>query len=135
MLKDSMYEDVDASWADVNNDGNTDLMVALAAMNIMERISIYYPRVYLNDGKANFKKLENAFIMNISLHPVLLPNDFNGDGYIDLFLGGRAMPWNYGEIPRSYLLQNDGTGKFIDVTDNICKRIGQHWNGNQRSLV
>ena len=52
-------------------------------------------------------------------------NDFNGDGFIDLFLGGRAVPWNYGEIPRSYLLQNDGTGKFKDVTDGYAKELAK----------
>jgi hypothetical protein len=42
--------------------------------------------------------------------------DFNGDGKIDLFIGGRCEPFAYGKTPRSYLLQNDGTGKFTDVT-------------------
>ena len=74
------------------------------------------PRVYFNDGKGNFKKLENAF-NNLYLHfPVLYPVILIGDGYTDLFIGGRAVPWDYGQIPSSYLLQNDGTGKFKDVT-------------------
>ena len=42
---------------------------------------------------------------------------------LDLFIGGRAVPWQYGTIPRSYLLQNDGTGKFTDVTEKYCERI------------
>ena len=52
-----------------------------------------------------------------------MPYDFNGDGFIDLFIGGRAVPWQYGQIPQSYLLQNDGTGKFTDVTDKYAKDL------------
>jgi hypothetical protein len=45
-----------------------------------------------------------------------VPGDFNGDGHIDLFVGRRAVSRNYGQIPRSYLLENDGKGHFTDVT-------------------
>jgi hypothetical protein len=44
------------------------------------------------------------------------PYDFNNDGAMDLFVGGRAVPWEYGQVPKSYLLQNDGAGHFKDVT-------------------
>ncbi len=92
-------------------------------MNITATTNIYCPGYYLNDGKANFTKLKNAFT-NIAVTPsCIIANDFNGDGFIDLFLGGRTVPWNYGEIPRSYLLQNDGTGKFTDVTVKHAKEL------------
>ena len=48
----------------------------------------------------------------------------NGDGFVDLFIGGRSVPWEYGKTPKSYLLQNDGTGKFIDVTEKYSKELG-----------
>jgi hypothetical protein len=44
---------------------------------------------------------------------------------MDLFIGGRAVPWEYGEIPSSYLLQNDGTGKFRDVTNQYAKELSK----------
>ncbi len=53
----------------------------------------------------------------------IVPCDFNGDGYTDLFIGARDVPWNYGEAPKSYLFQNDGTGKFIDVTEKNAKGL------------
>jgi enediyne biosynthesis protein E4 len=40
-----------------------------------------------------------------------------------VFVGGRAVPWEYGQTPKSYLLQNDGTGKFTDVTDKLAKGL------------
>ncbi len=49
-----------------------------------------------------------------------VPLDFNGDGFADLFIGGRSVPFNYGQIPQSYLLLNDGKGKFTDVTDKVA---------------
>ena len=42
---------------------------------------------------------------------------------MDLFIGGRVVPWEYGKTPQSYLLQNDGTGKFIDVTEKYSNEL------------
>ncbi len=123
MFLDSMYEDVSATWADVNNDGHIDLVIATGGNEYYGSDEHLLPRIFLNDGKANFKKLKDAFA-NIAVTPsCIIANDFNADGFVDLFLGGRTVPWNYGEIPRSYLLQNDGTGKFIDVTDKHAKDL------------
>jgi hypothetical protein len=36
---------------------------------------------------------------------------------MDLFIGARAVPWEYGQVPKSYLLLNDRKGRFKDVTD------------------
>jgi hypothetical protein len=51
-------------------------------------------------------------------------NDFSGDWAVDLFIGGRSVPFEYGQVPRSYLLQNDGKGHFTDVTDRYAKELG-----------
>jgi hypothetical protein len=50
MLKDSMYEDVDAAWTDVNNDGNIDLVIASGGNEYYGDDPHLLPRVYLNDG-------------------------------------------------------------------------------------
>jgi enediyne biosynthesis protein E4 len=116
MMADSMYEDVDASFADLNNDGNIDLVVGTGGNEYFGRDQNMLPRLYLNDGAGNFMRLQNAFDGIHLTASCIIPYDFNGDGATDLFVGGRAVPWAYGQTPRSYLLQNDGSGRFKDVT-------------------
>src|SRR4029078_1862538 len=125
MLKDSMYEDVDAAWTDVNNDGNPDLVVASGGNEYYGQDEHLLPRVYLNDGNAHFTKKGDAFSSLYYTFSCVVPYDFNGDGFMDLFLGGRDVAWEYGQTPHSYLLQNDGTGKFTDVTDKYSKELSQ----------
>ncbi len=123
--RDSVYEDVDACWVDVNNDKHTDLVVASGGNEYYGADEHLQPRVYLNDGKANLTKLQNAFDNIFLTASCIVPYDFTGDGYVDLFVGGRAVPWEYGQMPTSYLLQNDGTGKFNDVTVKYSKELSQ----------
>ncbi|HWY35920.1 MAG TPA: VCBS repeat-containing protein, partial [Nitrosopumilaceae archaeon] len=78
------------------------------------------PRIFLNDGKGNFKRDPTAFDSIFVNAVSIVSFDFNGDGYPDLFIGGRSVPLKYGQIPRSYLLLNNGKGKFIDVTDKLA---------------
>ena len=85
-----MYEDVDAAWADLNNDGYIDLVIASGGNEYYGNDVHLSPRVYLNDGKARFKKLENAFDNIFLTASCIVPSDFNGDGFMDLFIGGQG---------------------------------------------
>jgi hypothetical protein len=125
MEKDSMWENVDAKWIDVNNDGNLDLVIASGGNEYYGKDQHLLPLLYLNDGKGNLQRKNDAFSDVYVTQSVVVPYDFNGDGFVDLFIGGRAIPWQYGAIPRSYLLQNDGTGKFTDVTEKYCKDLAE----------
>ena len=121
---DSTYEDVAAVWADVNNDSFTDLVIASGGNEYYGNSDYLLPRVYLNDNKGNLQRLTDAFDKDIMLTAsCVVPYDFTGDGYIDLFIGGRAVPNEYGTIPQSYLLKNDGKGKFADVTQQYSEEL------------
>lgn len=116
LLQDSMWENTDAIWADVNNDGATDLVIASGGNEYYGEDVHLLPLLYLNDGKGKLTRKVNAFTAIYSTQSKIVADDINGDGHIDLFIAGRVEPWKYGVAPRSYLLQNDGTGKFKDVT-------------------
>ena len=123
--KDSIYENIDACFTDVNNDGNIDIVIASGGNEFYGNDFHNTPRVYLNDGKANFTKLENAFGNLYLTASCVVPYDFNGDGFVDLFIGARAVPFEYGQVPQSYLLLNDKKGKFINVTDQYAPGLSK----------
>jgi hypothetical protein len=120
---DSTYEDVDAFWADVDHDGNTDLVVASGGNEFYGQDTILTPRIYLGDGKGHLRKKEDAFSNLFINASCILPVEIDGDGNTDLFLGARSVPFNYGTPPRSCLLRNDGKGHFTDVTDKYAKGL------------
>src|ERR1700722_14457308 len=120
---DSSYEDVDACITDLNHDGKPDLVIASGGNEFYGPDPHLSPRVYLNDGKGNLTKKANAFDSLYVNASCVVAADFNGDGFPDLFIGGRSVPYNYGEVPRSYLLQNDGNGHFTDVTEKNAPEL------------
>jgi enediyne biosynthesis protein E4 len=121
--KDSTYEDIGACWTDVNNDGTNDLVIASGGNEYFGNDQYLLPRVYLNNGKEGLDKLNNAFDSIYVNASSVVPYDFSGDGYVDLFISGRSIPYAYGIPPRSFLLQNDGKGKFKDVTNQYSEEL------------
>lgn len=114
---DSLNEDVGATFYDANGDKALDLIVVSGGNEFKEQETPMQPRLYLNDGKGRFTRLADAFTGVSFNGSCPATNDFDGDGDLDLFLGGRSVPWNYGLTPRSFLLENDGKGHYTDVTE------------------
>ncbi|HZI40552.1 MAG TPA: VCBS repeat-containing protein [Gemmatimonadaceae bacterium] len=113
---DSLQEDVDAVFFDANGDGHPDLYVVSGGNEFSGEDDALQDRLYINDGKGNFHRDMQALPRFAESGSCVVPGDFNGDGRIDLFVGRRAVARSYGQMPRSYLLENDGKGHFTDVT-------------------
>jgi hypothetical protein len=115
-VADSLSEDVDAAFVDANGDGHLDLYVVSGGNEFWGEDEALQDRLYLNDGKGNFHRDRAALPRVAESGSCVVPGDFNGDGHVDLFVGRRVVSRKYGLTPKSYLLQNDGTGHFVDVT-------------------
>jgi hypothetical protein len=122
---DSLAEDVDAAFFDANGDGYPDLVVASGGNEFWGEADALRPRLYLNDGHGNFRRDVNAFPGIFENASCVVPGDFDGDGHVDLFIGSRVVSRQYGIIPRSHLLRNDGTGRFTDVTLERAPALSQ----------
>jgi hypothetical protein len=115
--KDKRYNDAAALFFDANADGKLDLYVCSGGYgDLAEADPLLQDRLYLNNGKGAFTRAENSIPKMRSSKSCVRSADINGDGYPDLFVGGRVIPGRYPEAPESYILINDGAGHFSDQT-------------------
>jgi len=112
-------EDVGATFFDADNDGDLDLVVVSGGNQDQSGSQNLLSRLYINDGKGNFTRSFNWPLISMNASCVRV-NDVDGDGLQDVFIGGRSIPGDYGQIPGSVLLHNDGKGKFTNVTQSMA---------------
>ncbi|RYC68476.1 VCBS repeat-containing protein [Spirosoma sordidisoli] len=124
---DAAYEDVDAVFFDADGDKDLDLYVVSAGNEFSGQDLPLLDRLYLNDGKGRFSRAAQALPPMYDNKSCVKPADVDGDGDLDLFVGGRVVGYAYGKSPRSYLLINNGRGQFTDETDKRAaglRRVG-----------
>ena len=119
---DKNCEDVDAIFFDADGDNDADLYVISGGNEFFGNQPALNDRLYINDGKGNFAKT-NSLPAMFENKSVVRAADFDKDGDIDLFVGGRVNAQSYGSAPTSYLLQNDGKGNFKIVTKQIIPEL------------
>jgi hypothetical protein len=118
------FEDVATLFFDCDNDGDLDLFVGSGGNNAPASTRQMQNRLYKNDGKGHFTIDTKSLPINAGNTSVVIANEFDGDGDLDLFVGSKNVSSSYGETPKSYLLENDGKGNFRDITPPIISNVG-----------
>jgi hypothetical protein len=100
--------------------GRQDLLVTKGGDVFAADSPEYQPRLFLNDGRGGFTPAAEDALPALTMSVgAVAAADFNRDGRLGLFIGGRVVPGRYPESPQSALLANRG-GKFEDVTDVLA---------------
>ena len=119
---DSGCEDMGALFFDLDSDGDLDLYVVSGGVEARLQRD-FQDRVYLNDGSGNFAPAPQGVLPSIRTSgSVVVGADYDRDGDVDLFVGGRVVPGKYPLSPRSYLLRNDD-GRLVDVTKEVAPAL------------
>ncbi len=123
--QDQVSEDLGAVFFDADGDGDLDLYVVSGGSEFSSHAPALQDRLYLNDGRGRFHKAIGSVPDEDVSGSRVVAADYDGDGDVDLFVGGRVVPWRYGVDPRSLLLQNDGHGRFTDVTATLAPELAR----------
>ncbi len=122
---DKAYEDWGALFFDANGDGLADLYVASGGYQLSPNSPLLQDRLYINRGGGRFVRDSQALPTMLTSTAAVRAGDFNGDGKLDLFVGGRLTPREYPYPARSYVLRNDGAGRFTDVTAEVAPDLAR----------
>jgi hypothetical protein len=125
--KDSANEIVSAEFFDADKDGDMDLYMGCGGYEFAARDPALQDQLFINDGTGNFSRKENALPQMLTSTGCVKSTDVDGDGDIDLFVGGRVVPGSYPVAPETYILLNDGKGIFTNGTATVApdlKNIG-----------
>ena len=111
--RNALSEGVDALFFDANGDGYPDLYVVSGGNEARDGDPSLADHFYLNDGKGHFSECAACIPALLTNKSCVAAADVNGDGYVDLFVGGFTSAGNYGASDQvSRLLLNDGHGHF-----------------------
>jgi len=120
ILRDSLNEDVEAVMEDFDKNGKTDLLIATGGADFYNKSTPLLDTYYLSTDSGFLAMPISGFYENASCTKKA---DFDGDGYVDLFVGNESVSNDFGAMPRSMLLHNEG-GKLITVQNELFASLG-----------
>jgi hypothetical protein len=108
---------------DADGDGDLDLYAAAGSNEFPAGTKNYGDQFFTNDGKGNFSYSASALPQNFTSKSCVKAADFDKDGDLDLFIGGRVLPQKYPQPVSSFIYRNDsekGVVKFTDITNQVA---------------
>jgi enediyne biosynthesis protein E4 len=109
---------------DADTDGDMDYLAGMGGNEYKAGFETFTALLYINDGQGNMTRIAKNPMNIVGQIGCIKPFDFDYDGDMDLFVGGKAVPGGYGLNPRSYVLRNDGNGIWADLTNEFTGPIG-----------
>jgi hypothetical protein len=112
----ALAEETKGALFDADGDTDLDFYMATGGRFFPNISNAQEDKIFLNEGKGTFTPSPYPLPFGAFSTSMISPIDFDRDGDLDLLVGERFDPFVYGVGGRGFLLQNDGTGKFKDVT-------------------
>ena len=112
-LEHAKYEDMDMILEDFDKDGDNDLYIVSGGNEFEPNTPILKDRLYINNGKGIFSYNDSSLPDNFSSGMRVSSNDYDNDGDLDLFVGGRVVPGSYPLPAKSFLLENISDNNLI----------------------
>ncbi|WAC09809.1 VCBS repeat-containing protein [Dyadobacter pollutisoli] len=119
-------EDMGVLLFDADNDKDLDLYIVSGSYEIKAGSNGLKNMLYINDGSGKFNADPSAlpqFLVNGSCVRAV---DYDKDGDLDLFIGGRVESGVYPKPVSSYVLRNDtknNAPRFSDVTTSVAPEL------------
>lgn len=102
---------------DADGDKDLDLYIASGGAENEPQSVAYTDHFYVNDGKGNYTETNLAITHNRTAKSCVIAADYDKDGDLDLFVGGRVLPGSYPTPVSSFLYRNDSKNGKVFFTD------------------